>query len=435
MKKETPNAKVIRTKLKDLKKAQPNSAKYPIKRGSHIAFKMKTAPDEEKGIEDANFWNHAIVLEVCYWKIKVITFCKSLMDIDESQRPVQRDFMFESDCIKMGSSGLVKANVNLVLQQAEVSINDMDCMHRYEQENNTEDSENIRVIERAEAMVANPTKEWDYNKFTSEEFAMRAVTGKEDFTRVEVKLSQLVVSAARQDFSHVVLVLLPQYGKMALDIGLPEVIKKIVMKVYSFMATEFNLKGKVAKSFLKLCQNCTETAAPPMAVTCAAITGGIGAAVGIALEAGFFVFKICRAIHYRREKLWTKKQFCKSVLKQVTMLMTSSAGAITASIVGSIVGALVGGPGGIVVGMGTGAVIACTFRLLTHILEKYNITGKLCDRLMGPDSRLEIEYSKLDIQESVKNLDTKPETNIENSSTASESENVEEPETSQECPA
>jgi hypothetical protein len=384
-KKETPDAETISIKLKDLKRAQPHDA--PIQRGCHIAFRMETAPDEKEGIDDAHFWNHAIVLEVCDGKIKLITFCSSLMDIDESKRPLPRDFMFESDCIKVGSSGLLLADRKLTLQYAEVSINHLQSMFRYENESDATANE---VVERAEAMVANPTEEWDYEKFTSEEFAMRAVTGKEDFTREEVKTMQLVKSVGKQNFSIAVQVLIPDFAKLVLDIGAPLIVKKIVMRVISVTCREGI--DEIAQSLMKMSTQFAAKLAPKMAAACGAIAGGIGATVGIALEVGFFTYKMIRAVCRKRRKLWSNAQFWRFIIKEVVGFMTSTAGVITSSVVCSIIGLVIGGLPGTAAGFAVGAGFSGIFCLVKLIL-KYG-TGKLYDKLCS-DDRMPITYSEV----------------------------------------
>ena len=171
----------------------------------------------------------------------------------------------------------------------------------------------------------------------------------------------------------------------AMSIGLPKAVNFTIQKIITITCREAT--EELTLNLLRLSSTFAAKLGPKMAAACGAIMGGVGAVVGIAVETGFFAFKIARAIYRRKKKRLTKKELLKYLVKEAAGFMTSTAGIVTSSIVCSIIGFLVGGPGGIAAGIGTGVGLGIGFFVLRKIVEKATGIGfdAVCDKLLGSD--------------------------------------------------
>ena len=259
-----------------------------LEKGHHIAFQLETAPDDKRSLSDANFWNHAILLESHNGTIRIITFSKCL--IAEENKLVQRDYIFESDCVKVKTAimttdiaaVMLNENTGLKLMEAEVEISDIKTMYQYHHESETTPNE---VIRRAKDMVWNARITWDYHSYTSEEFAFFAATG-ESFKREKATKMQIVRSVAQQNGYSVGGQVISFLTHKAMSLGLPKAAQFIIQKIIAITCREAT--EELAINLLRLSTTFAAKLGPKMAAACGAIMGGVGAAVGIAVEAAFF---------------------------------------------------------------------------------------------------------------------------------------------------
>ena len=375
--------------MKDSKgcnKVKTNKVKpEDVKRGDHVAFRFEPGPEVEFH-EDNQFWNHAIVLEKGGGMIKFITFCKCVLG--QEKKPVTRDYVFESDCIRVSLYGArldlkTADEVKFTIQQAEVRICDFEAMYLYKHEGGIEPD---AVARNAEDMVGDTSRKWNGMKYTSEEFAFYAAT-KQEFIRKRATKLQLVKSFTRQNCGSTIKEVGIFLGEKLATIGLPFAIKTIISKVIAVTCKEAT--EEVVMNLVKMGEGVITKLVPKMAAACGAIMGGVGAAIGIVVETGFFAFKIARAIYKWKKKKWTKRQLLKYLAKEFIGFMTSAAGVVTSSFVCAIVGALIGGGAGIGAGIGIGFGIGGAFFLFRLFAQK--ITGVTFDKLMGPEEFKEVE--------------------------------------------
>ena len=361
------------------KKVKPKD----VKRGDHVAFQFEPEPEEG----DNQFWNHAIVLEKGGGIIKFITFCKCVLG--QEKKPVPRDYVFESDCVKVKFYGAIlkAADVELTIQQAEVRMRDFETMYLYKHEGAMDPN---AVVGNAKDMVGDTSRKWKSMNFTSEEFAFYAAT-KQEFNREKATKMQLVKSFTRQNCVSTIKELSIFLGTKFASVGLPIAIKAIINKVIAVTCKEAT--AEVVMNLVKMGEEFVTKLIPKMAAACGAIMGGVGAAVGVVVEVGFFAFKIARAIYKLKKKKWTKRQFLKYLAKESIGFMTSTAGVVTSSFVCAIIGALVGGGAGIGAGIGIGIGISGIFFLFRLVALK--ITGMTFDKLMGPEE-LAVTYKEVE---------------------------------------